>query len=296
MQKNLNWTLDELTAFATTVQTGSFSAAGRKLNKVQSRISTAVSNLEITLGFELFDRSGRLPVLTIAGKAIYVKAQAILSQCLALDAQALSIMVGEEVSLTIGIDEGVPSNAIDEMLNQIFKTFPRIQLTTFNGNQSDIYEKVANRQCDLGIAIRPQKLHNEMNLNVIGHCKMLLVASHTHPLATLNKVTDSDLKLHRQFVICDSDQNAFTPPISSNCCYSDSYYHLFEMVVNDLGWAILPAHIVQGEWLKGALKPLNYYEPSQTMQHDVGLIRRLDAANGPVTQWLVEKLKKLFQQ
>ncbi len=56
----MNWSIAQLDAFVTTVTEGSFSAAARKLGKAQSRVSTAVANLEIDLGVTLFDRSGKV--------------------------------------------------------------------------------------------------------------------------------------------------------------------------------------------------------------------------------------------
>ncbi len=60
----MSLSLEQLQAFVTTVETGSFSAAARHLGKAQSAISTAVSNLEIDLDNSLFVRSGRYPVLS----------------------------------------------------------------------------------------------------------------------------------------------------------------------------------------------------------------------------------------
>jgi DNA-binding transcriptional LysR family regulator len=48
--------LDQLRVFLAVVDTGSFAAAGRKLNRAVSVISYGVSNLEAQLGVLLFDR------------------------------------------------------------------------------------------------------------------------------------------------------------------------------------------------------------------------------------------------
>ena len=50
--------LDQLQAFVSAADHGSFSAAARQLGKAQSAVSTAVINLEIDTGVDLFDRSG----------------------------------------------------------------------------------------------------------------------------------------------------------------------------------------------------------------------------------------------
>lgn len=60
----MRYSPEALTAFVETVAAGSFSAAARRLRKSQSTISTSIANLEADLGFELFDRSARHPVLT----------------------------------------------------------------------------------------------------------------------------------------------------------------------------------------------------------------------------------------
>ena len=61
-------TLDQLRAFATIADEGSFSAAARKLRRVQSAVSHAIGIVEDQLGVQLFDRSARLPRLTAQGR------------------------------------------------------------------------------------------------------------------------------------------------------------------------------------------------------------------------------------
>ena len=54
----MNPSLEQLKTLLVAAQAGSFSAAARQLGKAQSVVSTAIANLEIDLGLELFDRSG----------------------------------------------------------------------------------------------------------------------------------------------------------------------------------------------------------------------------------------------
>ena len=62
--------MDQLRTFIAAAEEGSFSAAGRKLHRAQSVISTTLANLEQQVGFALFDRTGRFPQLTEAGAAM----------------------------------------------------------------------------------------------------------------------------------------------------------------------------------------------------------------------------------
>ena len=51
----MNWTIEQLRAFVTAAEKGSFSAAGRAMGRAQSVVSTHIAMLEDSLGVELFD-------------------------------------------------------------------------------------------------------------------------------------------------------------------------------------------------------------------------------------------------
>ena len=62
--------MDRLVAmkqFATVVETGSFSAAARRLNMGQPAVSKAIANLEEYLGVRLLTRTTRAQHLTVSG-------------------------------------------------------------------------------------------------------------------------------------------------------------------------------------------------------------------------------------
>ena len=69
--------LDQLRTFIAAAEEGSFSAAGRKLQRAQSLVSQTLANLEEQIGVKLFDRSGRYPRLTEQGSALLRDARAV---------------------------------------------------------------------------------------------------------------------------------------------------------------------------------------------------------------------------
>jgi DNA-binding transcriptional LysR family regulator len=69
--------LDQIRTFIAAVDEGSFSAAGRRLGRAQSVVSQTLANLEGQLGVQLFERSGRYPVLTGEGRALLTDARAV---------------------------------------------------------------------------------------------------------------------------------------------------------------------------------------------------------------------------
>lgn len=69
--KDINFDFKQLQAFLAVIDTGSFTAAARKLNVTQSSISQQVANLELGLNTALVNRSQRPIQMTIAGQALY---------------------------------------------------------------------------------------------------------------------------------------------------------------------------------------------------------------------------------
>ncbi|MEN4918415.1 LysR family transcriptional regulator [Achromobacter spanius] len=67
-----------LVAFATAVEAGSFSAAGRILGTSPSAVSKAIARLELRFGIRLFQRSTRVLSLTREGEAYYERVAPLL--------------------------------------------------------------------------------------------------------------------------------------------------------------------------------------------------------------------------
>lgn len=53
----MNFNSENIELFLTVLDTGSFSAAARKLNRVPSAVSMAIANIEAELGYHLFEQA-----------------------------------------------------------------------------------------------------------------------------------------------------------------------------------------------------------------------------------------------
>ena len=87
-------TLDQLRALVAVVEEGSFSAAARKLKRVQSAVSTAMSNLEDQLGLPIWDRSTKIATLTDQGQAVLAHARRVLGEVDGLKRLAAGMVMG----------------------------------------------------------------------------------------------------------------------------------------------------------------------------------------------------------
>ena len=82
--------LDQLRVLVVAAEEGSFSAAARRLDRVQSAVTYSIQQLEQQLGIEVFDRSGYRPRLNAAGESILEDARIILARVDALIAKCRS--------------------------------------------------------------------------------------------------------------------------------------------------------------------------------------------------------------
>ncbi|MDB2386161.1 LysR family transcriptional regulator [Shewanella sp.] len=290
----MNWTLDELNAFVYSVKLGSFSAAGRHMGKAQSRVSTAISNLESSLGFELFDRSAKLPILTALGKEMFIEAQTVLAQCQRLHARAMTATLGEEVALTIAMDEAVPVNAFESFFLRVSTQFPLLTLTIINGSQEDIAQWVNEGRADIGVMFHTASLPDLLEFMSIGQFQHSLVVSPTHPLASVATPTLAQLMEYRQLAICDRTGKSHHLPLSASYWYIDSYYYIVALVLQGAGWALVPEHVARAPWYASELLELSTDGIPTPLFVEIGVVNRRDKEMGPVMRWFLKTLDGLL--
>src|ERR1700690_1990950 len=124
-------TLDQLRALEAVAETGSFSAAARKLGRVQSAISQSIQALETSLGVALFDRSGKMPRLNDAGRVILDDARNLLRGAEALKARGEPLPEGRERELGVAVEAMFPIEVLTASLKALAATYPALPVTLF---------------------------------------------------------------------------------------------------------------------------------------------------------------------
>src|SRR3954468_14229846 len=94
-------TIEQLRTLRAVAEAGSFSAAARKLGRVQAAVSQSIDRIEAQLGLRLFDRSGRVPRLTKHGEALVAAAAKVGGEVDALDDLVARLKRGEETTLSL---------------------------------------------------------------------------------------------------------------------------------------------------------------------------------------------------
>ncbi|MEM5497394.1 LysR family transcriptional regulator [Paraglaciecola mesophila] len=289
----MNWTLDQLNAFVTAAEMGSFSAAARKLQKAQSRISSAIANLEIDLGFELFDRSSRYPQLTELGKQMLPEAQYVLAQCQRFRARAMFANDFDVISLRIAMDEALPIETTTSVFTAFGQKFPHVNLTITSGSRDDVANAVAKEKADIGLMLGSTALPSEVDFESLGFFKKILIFGQSHPLSTVSTISRTQLQSHRQLALCNRSGEGREDTFSPNHWYIDSYYLICDLAIQNQGWAVVPEYISQSSWFADKLRVQLCDHLFFNSRLEFGVVKRGDRAPNHIEKWLISQLVNL---
>ncbi|WP_394200203.1 LysR family transcriptional regulator [Shewanella waksmanii] len=290
------FTIEQLSAFVETVETGSFSAAARKLGKVQSAISQHIMTLEIDTNQQLFDRSGRYPQLTKAGKRLLPQAKAVIAQHRRLSQQLKSLDESEPQTLTLALDEGVPYGELAQHLSAFSTAWPNIELEFLNASSHDIIQLIQHRRADIGLVVSEITYPDLVEFETIGSIEFDLMVSTNHPLAKTELTHLDMLKLHRQVVIGARDRSPslYNLQHSPDVWFADNYYMIAELIKGGFGWGIVPKHIMQDALMAKQVCSL----PANFQQLDwlanIDIIQHLGTGNA-ASQELRRQLRLMMQ-
>ncbi|EQL42937.1 transcriptional regulator (plasmid) [Pseudomonas aeruginosa VRFPA03] len=142
---------ESLEAFVQAVSLGSFSAAARKLGKSQSTVSEAIARLEIDLGLELFDRSGRQPQLTEAGRTLLGRVEEVLGASDRLRRVAALLAGGSEPRVTLALSDTYHSARYEARLAELDERYPELEFECLIAEDQDVIAQVSRGRATLGL-------------------------------------------------------------------------------------------------------------------------------------------------
>src|SRR5450631_1721612 len=195
-------TLDQMRVLVAVAEAGSFSAAARRLGRVQSAISQAIQAMETTLGVPLFDRSTKTPALTDAGAAILEDARAIVRSATALRARAESIASDVEAELTLAVDAMFPMPLLMRSLEALRGAFPKLPVSVFTealGGAEDILRSGKARMAIFPLRGGPTP---DFTAEFLTTVSLVPVVAASHPLASATQpIQRETLEPHVQLVL-----------------------------------------------------------------------------------------------
>jgi DNA-binding transcriptional LysR family regulator len=286
-------TFEQLQVLTTIAETGSFSAAARRLNRAQSVISYSVGQLEEQIGIVLFDRSGRVPRLTEAGRSLLVDARRATATIDTLRARAASLQKGLEAELRLGVDVMFPMDRLVRALEAFATAFPTVSLRLCMEALGGVAQLVAEEACDLGISTELAAMPEMIRQRPIGMVRLVPVAAPGYALAQPGRAMDRNAVLEATQIVL-TDRSAFTEGqdiavLSLKTWRIGDLGAKYALLLAGLGWGNMPEAMVREDLAAGRLVPLNLSE-GRSHDYPLGLIHRADKLLGPAASWLAEHL------
>jgi DNA-binding transcriptional LysR family regulator len=289
--------IDQLRTFIAAADEGSFSAAGRKLRRAQSVVSTTLANLEQQVGFELFERTGRYPRLTEAGAALLEQARVAVDSMNAFKARARTLAEGLEPELAVAVDVMFPIATLTATVQAFQQQFPATPLRLYVEALGAVVQPLLDGNCRVAIIGSlpeiPVGCASEFLLSV----GAVAVVAPCHPLAAYEgAIPQQEASRHVQLVL--TDRSTLTAGRNFGVMSSKTWRladlgakHAF--LKAGLGWGYMPLHMVEEDLRTAKLARIDIEQhaalgPGFSMH----AIHMKDHPPGPAGRWFVNHLKQ----
>ena len=242
-----------LKAFITVANSGSFSESAEQLHLTQSAISKRIAQLEQQIGKKLFDRIARQVTLTEAGTELLPRALRILQEY-ENALQAINDLSGEASgTLRLAISHHLGLHRLPPVLKQFAQKYPKVTLDIEFMDSEKAYEQVLHGQSEVAIITLALESHHNIHSQKIWNDPLRFICAQDHPLATLTKPELKDLA---EYPIILPGLNTYTGRIIQNLFQqegiplkapmSTNYLETISTMVEiGLGWSVLPETLVR---------------------------------------------------
>lgn len=290
------FTIDQLRALVLVADEGSFSAAARRLRRVQSAVSQSMSTLEQRLGVTLWDRSSKVPTLTEEGQAVLVAARRVCAEADELRRAVDGISQGLETSVRLCVDALFPLPALAELCVLFAREFPTVDLRVDTQTMSAVSARVLDGSATLGV-VSPMGMARGLEGLPLAAIRMVPVVAPGHPLAALRgRVPRARLADVVQIVLAErQEQGVADQAVLSARTWRIAELHTkHALLCAGLGWGNLPEHLVRDDLRARRLvriRPEGWSEHEHTLT--LSAVHRPGATIGPAHRWLLANLGPL---
>jgi DNA-binding transcriptional LysR family regulator len=172
-------TLRQLGVFVAVARAGSTRAAAERVARSQSAASSALAELESTLGVKLFDRVGRRLTLNAQGRALLPRAVGLLEQ-----AAEVGRMFGatDQGALRVAASFTVGEYLLPPLIAGWKRAHPGIRLRLDIANTRAVLDAVAALEVDVGF-IEGARTHPDLDVAHWREDELVVVAAGDHPMA-----------------------------------------------------------------------------------------------------------------
>lgn len=289
----MNINQEQLNIFKTVMETGSFSAAARKLGKVPSAVSMSIANLEIDLNLKLFNRVGREPVPTAQAHFLYEKTEQLLVEMNQWKQQAIALSEGLESALNIVVVSELIHTDWTEYVALLAEHFPTLQINIFTAPQEDALKMLINQSAQLALMFEREFLESREQFVEFKKETLVPVAAIQHPLAQHLQVSFEQILQSRQIVVASRDRTVKPELLySKNYWRTDNHHSACSLILKNLGWGVLPIQMLnENPELRNKLKILDLLDFTPKFEYFVDIVWNRESNLGLAARFLINHIR-----
>ncbi len=284
--------LDQLKVLVTVDEAGSFSAAGRRLNRATSAVSYAIDTLEQQLGLLLFDRgTTRRPRLTPAGEAVVAEARSIIHGADVLRARVKGLHDGLEAELSLAVDQIFPRERLSPLLKELHSNCSTVPLRLETEVRGGVERLIRSGQSSVGVGNLFHSNNDGLTVIQIAGVPIVPVAASDHPLATSSHIEAGVVRKQLQIVLRDVEESNKRPcfMMSHSVWRVGDLATMQALLLEGVGWAGMPEPVVRADIEAGRLKRLKMPD-FRGSEYPLYVAYKTDNPPGPAGRWLIERL------
>ena len=205
-------TLDALETLTTIAEAGSFARAAERLHRVPSALTYTVNKLESDLGVMLFDRSGKRPELTAAGRELIAQGRDLVQQAEALETRVKRVAHGWETQLTIAVDEVIPLERLFGLVSEFDALVCGTRIRFCQEVLTGTWDALIDRRAELVVgAPGDPPAGFDLSSREIGRARFVYAVAPFHPLAEAEEPIPARL-MGRYRAVVAADSTRKLPP------------------------------------------------------------------------------------
>lgn len=185
--------LRQLAAIAAVADTGSFSAAARRLHTVQSNVSTHVARLERELGAVLVDRA--TGTMTAEGEAVVDRARRVQHEIESLRADVASMLHEVSGPVRLGCIGTVSRWLVPRLFELMDERHPNVHVVIVDATTTSLVPQILGESLDLAVVNVPLS-QPELATEPLFDEDRIVLAPNDHPLAAHDRVQLAELAEH----------------------------------------------------------------------------------------------------
>lgn len=266
----------------------------------QSTLSSAIQNLEETLGVQLIERENRSLMFTAIGEEVVTRARKIIDDTLNVTELTKSHLAPLSGKLTLGVIPTIASFLAAPLSCFCQQTFSDLELVLVEDTSDNLLDKLEHGQIDLALLALPYETAR-FHTQILAKDSFSLVYHQDYPLPAnvddVNQLPDASVfLLQREHCMTEHALSAcsLTHAACINPFEATNLHTLLSMVCYQLGVTFLPQMAINAGVLQG--KPIKVSAPSKQAYREIGLVWRKTSGRIGDFRLFSEKITDLVQK